>query len=76
MAGNQLHNRGLSLSFPNRGLSLSFPQLARIKKTIRAQTVLAHYSGLSCGARLAPTGELQQQKHFVQFASLIAADAS
>ena len=40
-------------------------QLARIKKTIRAQTVLAHCSGLSCGARRAPTGERQLQQHMV-----------
>ena len=47
-------------------------QLARIKKPIRAQTVLAHCSGLSCGARRAPTGELQEQQHLEQFAALIA----
>jgi hypothetical protein len=51
-------------------------QLARIKKPIRAQTVLAHCSGLSCGARLAPTGERQQQRqHTAQFALLIASYA-
>ena len=43
-------------------------QLARIEKTIRAQTVLAHCSGLSCGARRAPTGGLQRQQRLVQFA--------
>jgi len=48
-------------------------QLARIRKTIRAQTVLAHCSGLSGGARRAPTGERQNQQHLVQFAALIAA---
>jgi hypothetical protein len=48
-------------------------QLARIKKPIRAQTVLAHCSGLSGGARRAPTGERQQQRqHTAQFALLIA----
>ena len=48
-------------------------QLARIKKPIRAQTVLAHCSGLSGGARRAPTGELQQHyEHAAQFSLLIA----
>jgi hypothetical protein len=48
-------------------------QLARIKKPIRAQTVLAHTPGLSGGAQRAPTGKLQQQlQHSAQFAILIA----
>jgi hypothetical protein len=52
-------------------------QLAQIKKTIRAQTVLAHCSGLSCGARRAPTGKRQQQRqHPAQFTSFIAPYAS
>ena len=51
-------------------------QLARIKKPIRAQTVLAHCSGLSCGARRTPTGELQRQQqhprgHFVPYSTLL-----
>jgi hypothetical protein len=47
------------------------------QKTIRAQTVLAHCSGLSGGARRAPTGKRQQQRqHPAQFTSFIAPYAS
>ena len=58
---------------PRERMDARSGQLARIKKTIRAQTVLAHCSGLSGGARRVPTGELQNQRqHPAQFAALIA----